>query len=281
MWTERHEVSLPQGAIEYRDVGAGPPVVFVHGLLVDADLWSGVAERLAPHARCLAPELPLGSHRLPLPAAAADGLRGLARLIADFLEALDLRDVTLVGNDSGGLISQLVIARHPERIGRLVLTNCDSYERVPPALAKPFVWAARRPSVLRTFLRTQRARPGARVLAWAVARTLDRALFRRWLSPAIEDPAVLTDVATVLRSLDGNEGTEAARAFASFIRPVLLVWGTDDKLLFPRRDAERLQADFSDSRLELVERAKAFVPLDRPDAVAEHIAAFLPATATG
>src|SRR6185436_18470384 len=118
------EISLPQGTIQYRDEGHGPTVVFIHGALVDGRLWEPVVERLAPHARCVVPDLPLGSHTVPMAPDADLTPPGLAKLIADFLAALDLEDVTLVGNDTGGGLSQLVVGAHPERIGRLVLTNC-------------------------------------------------------------------------------------------------------------------------------------------------------------
>src|SRR5512133_1142640 len=120
------KITLPQGTIHYRDAGDGPPVVFLHGLLVDGTLWRKVTPLLEGDARCIAPDLPLGSHRIAL-GLDSEGATpaGIARLVGDLLAALDLDDVTLVGNDTGGVISQLVALDHGERLGRLVLTNCD------------------------------------------------------------------------------------------------------------------------------------------------------------
>lgn len=118
-----HQVSLPQGTVRYLDEGTGPTLVFVHGILVNSLLWRKVIPLLSERFRCVAPDLPLGAHSIPLHPNADVTPPGVARLVADFLEALDLREVTLVGNDTGGAICQLVIARHPERIARLVLTN--------------------------------------------------------------------------------------------------------------------------------------------------------------
>src|SRR5262249_37104928 len=132
-----NRVELPQGPVRYRESGTGDPIVFVHGLLVDGELWRDVASRLQDDYRVIVPDLPLGSQEEALPPGAALSPPGLARIVADFLEALDLRDVTLVGNDTGGAICQLVVTEHPERVKRLVLTPCDAYEEFPPPTFKP------------------------------------------------------------------------------------------------------------------------------------------------
>ena len=110
---EMHEIELTPGTIRYRDVGRGEPIVFVHGLLVNGDLWRKVVPPLARSFRCIVPDLPLGSHVTAMRPDADLTPPGLARLIADLLAALDLRDVTLVGNDTGGALCQLVATRPP------------------------------------------------------------------------------------------------------------------------------------------------------------------------
>src|SRR5947207_2333521 len=132
------EVSLPQGTVLYSDQGTGPILVFLHGLLANRLLWGGVISHLVSHFRCIAPDLPLGAHSHSLHPDANLSPLGVARLVADFLEALDLYEVTLIGNDTGGAICQLVIAHHPEQITRLVLTNCDAFEQFFPPLVSPF-----------------------------------------------------------------------------------------------------------------------------------------------
>ena len=132
--TETKTVQLGHGPIRYRETGPqdGEPIVFVHGFLVDSRLWDGAAEALSGEFRCIQPDLPMGSHRLPMKPDADLTPPGFARMIADFLEALELEHVTIVGNDSGGAMSQILVTSHPERIARLVLTNCDSFEHFPP-----------------------------------------------------------------------------------------------------------------------------------------------------
>jgi len=164
---ERQSVRLSQGTVAYRDSGGGrdakPGVVFVHGLLVAGSLWTQVAERLGARGRCIVPDWPLGSHRLPMDEAADLSPGGMATLVADPIEKLDLHDVTLVGNDSGGAVCQLVAARHAERIGRLVLTDCDVLEAFPPPGFGHLAMIPRIPGLLwllaKTLLALPRARP--------------------------------------------------------------------------------------------------------------------------
>src|SRR5437868_1727459 len=151
-------VALPDGDIHYRVAGpqdsAEPPVVFIHGLLVNGELWAGVAWALAERGiRSFTPDLPLGSHAHPMHEDADLSPRGVARTIIAFLEALDLRDVTLVGNDTGGALCQFVIDTDATRIGRLVLTNCDAFDVFPPAPFGLLVKVARRPGRIK-FLMT-------------------------------------------------------------------------------------------------------------------------------
>ena len=145
---QQHEVSLPQGTITYRERGTGDPIVFVHGALVNADLWRKVVPELAKDFRCIAPDLPLGSHEHAMPGDADLSPPGVAKLIADFLAALDVDNVTLVGNDTGGAICQVLVTQHPDRIGRLVLTNCDAYDVFPPWQFKALFMAGRIPGVI-------------------------------------------------------------------------------------------------------------------------------------
>src|SRR5258707_5450681 len=133
---QRKEVGLPAGTIRYREAGAGKPVVLVHGCLVDGRLWDGIVDRLSDRYRCIAPDWPIGSQKIAMNPDADLSPYGIAATIASFLEALGLSDVTIVGNDSGGAMSQVLVTRHPERIGRLVLTNCDLYENFPPGIFK-------------------------------------------------------------------------------------------------------------------------------------------------
>src|SRR3954467_3238807 len=121
------------GGITYRATGRGRPVVFAHGVGVNGDLWRNVAPSVAAEGyHCVVPDLPLGAHSTPLEGTPDMSLPGLADILYGFIEALDLHDVVLVANDTGGAITQALIGRRPERITGLALTSCDAFDRYPP-----------------------------------------------------------------------------------------------------------------------------------------------------
>lgn len=274
---EAREIRLGQGVIRYREVGTGPTLFFVHGILANGTLWREVVPCLSENFRCVVPDLPLGGHAVPMDRDADLTPRGVARIVADFMEALDLRDVTLVGNDTGGAICQIVVAEHPERIGGLVLTNCDAYEAFFPALLSPFHYAARFfgtrfVDLLALVLRTRVAQRA--LFKTVAARQMDDATLDAYATSLVRDAGVRRDLARFLGSVSNRYTLEAARRFPDFRRPVMIVWGEDD-LFFSLHLAGRLQRDFPDARLELVDRSRAFVPEDRPERLAELIVDFL------
>ena len=279
---EEREVRLEQGVIRYRDVGSGPTLVFVAGLLANRTLWRDVVQRLASRYRCVVPDLPLGGHPVPMGPGADPSPPGVAQLLADFMAALDLRDVTLVGNDTGGAICQLVIASHRERIGRLVLTNCDAYEAFLPIGISPFHHGARlfgeRFGTAVGWMLRHRA--GQRLLLRLVAkRRLDNATLDAYFGSFVRDAGVRRDAVRFLTAISNRQTLGAATNFPSFDRPVLIVWGEDDRF-FSAGLARRLQRDFPDARLEFVADSRAFVPEDQPEALANQIAGFVPVPAS-
>jgi pimeloyl-ACP methyl ester carboxylesterase len=274
---ERKQVALDQGTISYRERGTGEPIVFVHGLLVNGDLWRKVVPELSKDFRCITPDWPLGSHELPMKADADLAPRGLARLIADFLAALELENVTLVGNDTGGGISQIVVARHPERIGRLVLTNCDAYENFPPRMFRFLILLARVPGGVWALMQPMRVRAMRRTpIAFGLLAKhgIDDQALDSYARPALSSAAIRRDLAKAMKDIDPSHTLEAARAFPGFERPVLLAWSRE-KAFFPPAHAERLASDFPAGRVEWVEDSYTFVPEDQPTRLAELIGAFV------
>jgi pimeloyl-ACP methyl ester carboxylesterase len=269
-------VKLPQGNIHYREYGEGPPIVFVHGLLVDGRLWRKVTPLLEDNFRCIVPELPLGSHPEPMNPDADLSPPGLARIVAGFLDALDLEDVTLVANDTGGAISQITAANHPERIGRLVLTNCDAFENFLPPAFRPLQWAARVPGMLTGVMQGMRIAP-LRRLPMAYGRLIKRdfagAPTREWVEPFLSDGGVRRDTVKVLKGIDPKYTFEAAEKLRTFGKPALLVWAVEDRF-FKVSFAERLAEAIPAARLERIEDSYTFVPDDQPERLAELVAAF-------
>ena len=271
-------IDLPAGRIEYRVTGPAdsphPPVVFVHGLLVNGELWSGVADLLAESGvRCYQPTLPLGSHRIAMSPDADLTPRGVARLLLDFLAALDLHDVTLVGNDTGGALCQFLIDTDHSRVARLVLTNCDAFDKFPPAPFNLLVKAARRPALLRAAMASVRPtwlRHSPLGFGPLVAKPLDPDLTRRWITPVLTDADVRRDTAKLARGIDPKDLLDVSTRLDRFDKPVTLAWGAADRF-FKISFAERLAQTFPNAQLVRIEGGRTFVPLDEPEQVADQL----------
>lgn len=271
---QRKEIELPAGRIRYREAGAGEPVVFVHGYLVDGRLWDGVVDRLADRFRCIAPDWPMGSQQIAMNPAADLSPPGIAATIASLLEALELDDVTIVGNDSGGAMSQVLVTRHPERIGRLVLTNCDTHENFPPGIFKAMPPLAKLPGGMIALAAPLRIGAVARGAFRPFARTrIPDDLVASWLAPAVGDRGVMHDLKKVTAGMNKRYTLEAAAKLRGSELPILLTWAPGDKY-FPISYAERLATEAANARIVQIPDSKTFVPLDQPQRLAEEIAQF-------
>jgi pimeloyl-ACP methyl ester carboxylesterase len=271
------EVDLPAGKLRYFEAGTGAPIVFVHGLLVNANLWRKVVARLAPDFRCIALDLPLGSHELPMNPDADLAPPAVASLIADALEALGLEDVTLVGNDTGGAICQMVVTSRPERVGRLVLTSCDYRDNFPPKLFSYFRLLPPLAPVLPVLFGPMRFRAPRRLpiaFGWLTKRRIDREAEDSYILPVLVNKGARRDAMKVIRGADSSDAHAAADRLGKFGKPALIAWSAEDKV-FPKSDAEGLAADLGSARVEWVEDARTFASEDNPDRLAELIAGFV------
>jgi len=273
-------IELDHGTIAYRDTGSGEPIVFVHGALVDGTLWRKVTPLLEGRFRCLVPDLPLGSHRIPMHPAADLSPPGLARLLADFLAALDLEGVTLVGNDTGGAICQLVAAHHPERLARLVLTPCDAYEDFLPLAFRYLQVAARIPGgtpALAQAMRVGFVRRAPFAYGWLSKRPVPADVLDAWVAPIVNDRGVRRDARKLLRGISKRYTLEAAERLRDFERPTLVAWAPEDRF-FRLRNGERLANAIPDARLVRIEDSLTFVSEDQPQRLAATIAEFVDET---
>jgi pimeloyl-ACP methyl ester carboxylesterase len=271
---QRKEVQLPQGPIRYREAGEGKPVVFVHGFLVDGRLWDGVVDRLSDRCRCIAPDWPIAAHRAPMNPSADLSPPGIARLIADFLAELDLEDVTIVGNDSGGAMSQVLVTSHPDRIGRLVLTNCDTHENFPPGMFKAMPPLAKLPGGMRVLAAPFRIEAVARRAFAPFAKTkIPDELVASWMEPTKTDKEIMRDAGKVTAGMNKRHTLAAAEKLRGSQLPIRLLWAPDDNY-FPISYAERLANEAGNAELVRIPDAKTFVALDQPRRVADEIAEF-------
>jgi pimeloyl-ACP methyl ester carboxylesterase len=273
--SERKEIDLPAGRIRYREAGSGRPIVFVHGYLVDGRLWDGVVDSLSDRFRCLAPDWPIGAQQIAMKPDADLSPYGVAATIASFLDALDLEDVTIVGNDSGGAMSQVLVTRHPERIGRLVLTNCDTHENFPPGIFKTMPPLAKLPGGMTLLALPFRSAAIARAAFKPFARTpIPPQLIASWMAPGLNDSGVRHDLKKVTVGMNKRYTLEAAQKLRGSELPILFAWAPGDKL-FPLSYAERLASEAGNARIVEIPDANTFVALDQPRRLAEEIAGFL------
>jgi pimeloyl-ACP methyl ester carboxylesterase len=264
-------IDISAGTIHYEATGSekGRPVVFVHGYLMGGQLWRQVSARLADSGLlCIAPTWPLGAHPQPLRAGADRTITGVAHIVADVLAALDLEDVVLVGNDSGGLITQLAAVHHPERIGAVVLTSCDAFEHFPPPILKPVIMAAKSRTAFRAAIQALR-------LAMARKRAYDGLAHRNiddlteiWVRPALSDAAVAEDLRQFTLSLRTEVATGVAARLPEIDVPALVAWSADD-VFFAQEDGRRLAAAIPHARLAVIQGSRTFSMIDRPDELAD------------
>jgi len=278
----RHEVRLSGATLRYRETGQGAPLLFLHGLLVNGDLWRKVVPLLAGRYRCITPDLPLGSHDLPVDRRETLSPRAVAAMVAELVAALDLHDVTVVANDTGGAIAQLLITEHPDVAARLVLTPCDCFEHFLPPAFKPLQWFGRSPGfwwlagqIMRVRL-LQRSPLGFGLL---MRDRLPRDIADSYLSPVRRSAAIRRDTAAFVRRIDSRDTVAAGAQLHGFRRPVLIAW-SEANGGFPRSYGQRLADAFGDSAsLTIVERSRTFVPEDQPEALARLIDGFVASTA--
>lgn len=271
---QRKEIQLPAGPIRYREAGAGKPIVFVHGYLVDSRLWEGVVDRLSDRFRCIAPDWPLAAHQVAMNPDADLSPPGIAKLISDFLAKLELEDVTIVGNDSGGAMSQILATTHPERIGRLVLTNCDTHDNFPPGIFKAMPPLAKVPGGMLVLSLPFRIPAVARAAFAPFTKTkLPNELIDSWMEPVKRDSAVMRDAAKVTAGMNKRYTLKAAEELRGSQLPIRLLWAPGDRL-FPISYAERLAGEAGNATLVPIADASTFVALDQPARVAEEIAEF-------
>jgi pimeloyl-ACP methyl ester carboxylesterase len=269
-------VALSIGNVHYEKSGPndGRPVVFVHGYAMGGSLWRPLTERLTAEGfMCVAPTWPLGAHTEPMRADAGLTLEAIAAGVGELIEKLSLENVVLVGNDTGGVIVQIVATTAPARLGALVLTSCDAFEHFPPPILRPFIAAARFAPTFRAALQPLRTRLGRQRAYGALAHADMDELATEWVQPALTDSKVREDLRRLTASLDQRTTVEAGKRLGLFTRPALVAWSADDEF-FPLEDGRRLASTLANARLEVIDRARTFSMIDRPDELAGLIAEF-------
>jgi len=255
--------------------GDGPAIVFVHGVLVNANLWRKVVPRLDGFTRVTL-DLPLGSHLEAMPKGADLRVPALANLIADALEALELDSVTLVGNDTGGGLSQVVAVSRSERIGALVLTSCDAFENFPPRFFRIVLAPAAIPGAIPLVFGGMLLRPLRRLpiaYGWLSNKPIDPEADDSYVLPVLTRGPIRRDLRRVLAGIDPRYTIDAALKLTKWDRPTLIAWSANDRF-FPPTHGERLAKLIPGARFELIDNARTFSAEDQPERLAALIAAF-------
>ena len=279
-----NSVELSSGVIEYTDTGGnGPVLVLLHGLMMDASLWDEVIAGLSPGHRCVAPTLPLGAHRHPMNPGADLSLPGIARLAAEFFDRLDLRDVTLVGNDTGGALVQLLMGDGNTRVARAVLVSCDAFDNFPPGLTGRTLLLSGKlpPPLFGVFMQQMRLRAVRRLpiaFGWMAKHPLPAELLDRWFQPLQTQAAVRRDFRKYVTGGRRRQMVEACERLRSFTCPTLVVWTPEDKVQRPEH-GKRFAALLPDARLVEVADSYTLIMRDQPQAFARAIREFVQQTA--
>jgi pimeloyl-ACP methyl ester carboxylesterase len=278
------QIELSAGTIEYQDTGGtGPALVLLHGLMMDASLWDGPIADLSADHRCIVPTLPLGAHRHAMHTDADLSLPGIARLVAEFVDRLGLQDVTLVGNDTGGALVQLLMCGGAARVGRVVLVSCDAFDNFPPGLTgKALMLAGKLPPVMfGLFMQQMRLRAVRRLpiaFGWLTMR--GDAATVRWMKPVLTQPEIRRDAVRMLRAAaaDPHLLVETAERLPGFNHAALVIWATGDRVM-PPEHGRRLAEILPQGQLAEVADSYTLLPLDQPARLAQIIRDFTRASA--
>jgi pimeloyl-ACP methyl ester carboxylesterase len=278
--TQHSTIDLSAGPIDYIDTAGDPPtVILLHGVLMNHTVWREVIAELTPTFRCIAPTLPLGAHRQPMRPGADLSIDGIALLVAEFLERLDLYDVTLIMNDWGG--PQLLVDHdRTERISRLVLVACEAFDNFPPGT--PGRRLARLAATPGGFgLQSLLMRSGAvrRSVAVALAKhPLPDEMLRDWFGPFTRDHQIRRDLRSYCLSVPLDSGRNWSAGLASFDKPALVVWASEDQMM-PPEHGHRLADLLPKGQLVEIEDSYTVIPLDQPRQLADAVRAFITSTA--
>jgi pimeloyl-ACP methyl ester carboxylesterase len=276
---DRRTVSTSAGPVVLHDAGAGRPLVFVHGFLANANLWRKLVPELRGRFRCICPDWPLGSHFEPMREDADLSPRGIAALIRELLELVDLDDAVLVGNDSGGAYSQIAAAERPGRLGALVLNSCETPDdRWPPRGFGHLKRSARLPGGLTAIVQGLRVpalwrMPGA--YGPLSKRPIEARVMHSFLDPFFGSAAIRRDARKVISSVGPEHSRVAAERLRSGLDlPILLAWGAEERV-FPLRHAEAYARTLPGARLEAIPNARTYVAEDNPAGLAKALVAAL------
>lgn len=265
--TTQHTVVTPSGRIAYLEQGDGPVALFVHGVLLNGHLWRHQLENLSDIRRCIAVDL-LAHGDTEIADSQDVSVTANANMLREFLDALKIDQVDLVGNDSGGGVAQIFAALHPECVRSLTLTNCDTHDNWPPDAFKPFLAMAAAGGLggtLNAMLSDKNVYRSQQALgpAYEHPDQVSDETIDRYLRPLVRDERRTENLRRFLARFD-NQHTLAIEAKLKTLKsPTLIVWGTDD-IYFDVKWAYWLSENIPGTRRRIeFEGARIFFPEER------------------
>jgi pimeloyl-ACP methyl ester carboxylesterase len=270
----RHDISTRSADLSYVDIGAGSPALFVHGVGTNAYLWADVVGGLADTRRCIAVDLPVHGQSPARPDQQMT-IGAFADVLFEFCESLNLSDIDLVANDTGGAVAQVFAARHPELLRSFTLTNCDVHDNVPPEAFAPTVELARTgqivPSAPALLADLAAARGAVFAMGYEDPEFLTLDMVRAFLEPVLGTPAAAEKFQELLASMEPSDLLDAEPALRRLDVPTLIVWGTADDF-FDVKWAYWLRDTIPGAR-DVVELAgaKLFFPHERASDLIPHL----------
>jgi pimeloyl-ACP methyl ester carboxylesterase len=232
MTATKKSVATPSGRIAYAEAGAGPVALFVHGVLLNGHLWRHQLAGLADLRRCIAPDL-LAHGDTEIASDQDVSVTANAKMLVEFLDALNIGEVDLVGNDSGGGIAQIFAAQNPSRVRSLTLTDCDAHDNWPPVAFKPFLTMAAAGGLrgaLDTMLADKNFYRSAQALgpAYEHPEKLTDEAIETYLRPLVRSEQRTRDFQRFLADFDCKHTLAVEAGLPNLMAPTLIVWGTDD-----------------------------------------------------
>lgn len=270
-------VELEAGRVEYDDTGGdGPVVVLLGGVVFPGAVWDPVVEDLRADHRLVVPTLPLGAHRVAMRPDADLSLMGFGRIVADFLAALDLRDVTLVQNDHAAALA--LVVTDPSRVARLVVSSCEAFENYPPGLpGRNLRLTAQVPGGLFLAMQAMRSRVVRRSpigFGWMAKRPLPDDQVARWLLPVQRDRAVRRDLRKYAAGARRREMVDICARLVDVQLPTLVVWTPEDRVQKPDH-GRRLAALMPHAQLVEIADSYTLIMRDQPARFADAIRRFV------
>ncbi|BCL69494.1 alpha/beta hydrolase [Vibrio nigripulchritudo] len=272
------EAVLECGTIRYKDVGRGKVLLFLHGALANSNNWRKVLPELSKTYRCIAPDLPFGGHAISLDQSVDLSPDGICQILTQFLDALNLDSVVLVGNDTGGAYGQIFTAKYPERVSAMILSNCDAFDVFPPEQFSTLPKLVHVPGYLSLMAQLFRIKPlltSNLVLGLLSNSLMKEEVYYQYVFNFINNKMIRNDFKKVVNGWSTDYTLAAANALRGFDKPVSIVWATDDEILFPESLGRRLLSIFSNAKFTSVTGSLTYVHHDQPEVYIDKVSQFL------